>query len=65
MKYLVIGAGGTGGCIAGFMARAGMDGTLPRKTFSLLRCLTEVEVMKKSSTGRKCHHERAKYPCEQ
>ncbi|MDR3331966.1 MAG: 2-dehydropantoate 2-reductase [Synergistaceae bacterium] len=28
MKYLVIGAGGTGGCIAGFMARAGMDVSL-------------------------------------
>ena len=28
MKYLVIGAGGTGGPIAGFMARAGKDVTV-------------------------------------
>lgn len=28
MKYLVIGAGGTGGCIGGYMARAGKDVTL-------------------------------------
>lgn len=28
MKYLVIGAGGTGGCIGGYLARAGKDVTL-------------------------------------
>lgn len=28
MKYLVIGAGGTGGCIGGFLAKAGKDVTL-------------------------------------
>lgn len=28
MKYVVIGAGGTGGCIGGFLARAGKDVTL-------------------------------------
>ena len=28
MKYVVIGAGGTGGCLGGFMAKAGKDVTL-------------------------------------
>ena len=28
MKYLVIGAGGTGGCIGAYMTRAGKDVTL-------------------------------------
>lgn len=28
MKYLVIGAGGTGGCIGGYLADAGRDVTL-------------------------------------
>ena len=28
MKYLVIGAGGTGGCIGGFLAHGGQDVTL-------------------------------------
>jgi len=28
MKYLVIGAGGTGGCVGAYMAEAGKDVTL-------------------------------------
>ena len=28
MKYLIVGAGGTGGAIAGFLARSGQDVTL-------------------------------------
>lgn len=39
MKYLVIGAGGTGGCIGGFLAKAGKDVTLIARGAHLAKML--------------------------